>query len=489
MTRPCSYSKRLLYSIALLLTGFVAACGGGGQNTPTTNPALGGTVVTPVVVSTTPADIATAVPINRKITATFNEAMNPATITATTTTFTVTGPGNTTVPGAVTYVAAGTAAIFTPTSSLIASTLYTATITTAAKDASGNALASNKTWSFTTGPTTDTTAPTVRSTAPVDTATAVPTNRKVYATFDKAMDPATLTTATFTVTGPGNTTITGAVTYAGTTAIFSPTTNLAINALFTAVINTGAKDLAGNPLATNKTWSFTTGATQAANPGPVVLGTAGNFVILAQSGISTTGTTAIVGDLGLSPMAATGITGFNLTLDGASGAFATSSLVTGKVYAADYAAPTPVKMTTAIGDMGTAYTDAAGRTLPDFTELGAGDISGMTLAPGLYKWGTGVLATSDVTLNGGANDVWIFQIAQGLTVNNGVHIILSGGALPKNIFWQVAGQATLGTTADFQGIILSKTAIVFNTGAKMHGRALAQTAVTLDSNAITQPAP
>ena len=160
--------------------------------------------------------------------------------------------------------------------------------------------------------------------------------------------------------------------------------------------------------------------------------------------------------------------------------------MTGKVYAADYAPPTPANMTTAVSDMETAFTDAAGRTLPDFTELGAGDISGLTLAPGLYKWGTGVLITSGVTLSGGANDVWIFQIAGNLTVSNGAIVTLSGGAQASNVFWQVAGETTLGTTSDFKGIILCQTLIALNTGAVMNGRALAQTAVTLDANTITE---
>lgn len=220
---------------------------------------------------------------------------------------------------------------------------------------------------------------------------------------------------------------------------------------------------------------------------PVNLGTAGNFVILAKTGVSTTGTTEVVGDIGLSPAAASFVTGFGLIAD-STNTFSLSSLVTGKVYASNYATPTPAKMTAAVSDMQTAFSDAAGRTLPDFTELGAGDISGLTLVPGLYKWGTGVLITSaGVTLSGGANDVWIFQIAQDLTVNNSAIITLSGGAQAKNIFWQVAGQATLGTAADFKGIILSQTLISFNTGAKMTGRALAQTAVTLNATAITVP--
>jgi len=223
---------------------------------------------------------------------------------------------------------------------------------------------------------------------------------------------------------------------------------------------------------------------------PVDLGSAGNFVILTKSGISTTGTTSIVGDIGVSPIAANAITGFGLILD-ASGQFSISdpsSLVTGKVYASDYAVPTPAKMTTAVSDMETAGTDAAGRTLPDFTELGAGNIGGLTLVPGLYKWSTGVLIPTDVTLSGGPDDVWIFQIAGTLDISSAKSVILSGGAQAKNIFWAVAGAVTLGTTSEFNGNILAKTNIAMNTGATLNGRALAQTAVTLIANAITVPA-
>jgi hypothetical protein len=145
-------------------------------------------------------------------------------------------------------------------------------------------------------------------------------------------------------------------------------------------------------------------------------------------------------------------------------------------------------MTTAISDMETAFTDAAGRTNPDFTELGGGDISGQTLLPGLYKWSTGVLITNaGLTLAGGPNDVFILQIAGDLVVNNAAIMTLAGGVQAKNIFWQVSGKATLGTTADVKGIILSQTLISMNTGAKLSGRALAQTAVTLIANTVTAP--
>jgi len=221
-------------------------------------------------------------------------------------------------------------------------------------------------------------------------------------------------------------------------------------------------------------------------PAVVNLGTAGNFAILSKAGISTTGATGIDGNIGVSPIAATAITGFGLTRD-ASDTFSTSALVDGKVYAADYATPTPANMTTAISDMAIAYTDAAGRSNPTATELGAGNIGGMTLAPGLYKWGTGLLIPSAVTLSGGADDVWIFQVAQTLTLSNGVHVNLSGGAQAKNIFWQVAGKTTLGTTSVMHGNILCQTQIEMHTGARLNGRALAQTAVTLDANHVTRP--
>ena len=217
----------------------------------------------------------------------------------------------------------------------------------------------------------------------------------------------------------------------------------------------------------------------------VNLGTAGNFAILAETKVSTTGTTAVVGDIGISPAAASFITGFGLI---AAGTYSTSSLVTGNIYAADYTDPTPTKMTTAVSDMQIAYTDAANRTLPDSIELGAGNITGKTITHGLYKWGTGVgISAAGVTISGSATDVWIFQIAQDLTVANDAHVTLIGGALASNIFWQVSGQVTIGTTAVMNGNILCQTQIAMNTGATLNGRALAQTAVTLIANTVNKP--
>ena len=217
----------------------------------------------------------------------------------------------------------------------------------------------------------------------------------------------------------------------------------------------------------------------------VNLGTSGDYAILSKTGISTSGTTSILGDIGVSPVSATYITGFGLIMD-ASGTFSTSSLITGKIFGANYADPTPTKMTTAISDMETASTDAAGRTSPDFTELYSGDLTGQTLTSGLYKWGTNVLISAGgVTISGTSNDVWIFQIAQNLDLANGAQVTLIGGAKSSNIFWQVSGQTTIGTTAAMQGIILCGTQVVMKTSATLNGRALAQTAVTLDANSVS----
>jgi hypothetical protein len=226
----------------------------------------------------------------------------------------------------------------------------------------------------------------------------------------------------------------------------------------------------------------------AASLATVDLGKASSFVILTKAGITNVPASKITGDMGVSPIAATAITGFALVAD-SSNTFSRSAQVTGKIYAADYASPTPAKLTTAVSNMEAAYTDAAGRTNPDFTELGAGDISGLTLAPGLYKWGTSVVAYKNVTLNGGPNAIWIFQISGNLTLASGVRITLAGGAQAKNIFWQVAGGAgvNLGTTSHFEGTILAKTGIQMTAGASLNGRALAQTAVTLISNVLVIP--
>lgn len=329
--------------------------------------------------------------------------------------------------------------------------------------------------------------PTVMSNAPLSGAVGTPINGSVSATFSETMSSSSLTPLTFTLTaGSPAVPVKGTVIYSNSKAVFWPSAHLANNTLFTATITTGAKSATGVALAANHAWTFTSGSVAAAGV-PVDLGTAGDYAILAKSGISTVPTSAITGNIAVSPAAATYITGFALIAD-ATNVFSTSTQVTGKVYAADYASPTPANLTTAVGDMETAFTDAAGRA-PDVTELGAGNIGGLTLAPGVYKWSSGLLIPTSVTLNGRATDVWIFEIAQDLTMSSATSIVLAGGALPKNIFWQVSGKVDIGTTAHFEGVVLTQTAVTLQTGASVNGRLLAQTAVSIDASTIVQPAP
>ena len=259
-------------------------------------------------------------------------------------------------------------------------------------------------------------------------------------------------------------------------------------ALLLAALVAGCASVERSVTGTNAAAGDLTSRKSGANltsPAPVNLGAAGDFAILAKSGISTVPQSAVTGNIGVSPIARGGITGFSETMD-VSNTFATSTQVVGKLYAADYASPSPAGLGAAVLDMQAAYTNAAGRA-PDYTELGAGNIGGMTLSPGTYKWSTGVLIPADVTLNGGPNDVWIFQIAGTVTQASGTRVTLTGGAVARNIFWQVAGVVAIGTTAHMEGIILAQTAITLTTGATVNGRLLAQTAVTLQMNAVTQP--
>lgn len=212
----------------------------------------------------------------------------------------------------------------------------------------------------------------------------------------------------------------------------------------------------------------------------VNLRTSANFAILSKSGITNVYPSVITGNVGSSP-----ITGAAILL--------TCPEVSGTIYSVDAAGPQPcvvtdaLRLTTAVNDMQTAYTDAAGRNRPNFLNLGAGNIGGLTLVPGLYKWTSAVTVPTDITLSGSATSIWIFQVSGTLGMSSGVRVHLTGGALAKNIFWQVAEGVTLGTTSHFEGTILGKTLIALNTGASINGRVLAQTAATLQTSTVTKP--
>ena len=424
----------------------------------------------PRVLSTSPADLATAVPTNAKVSALFSKAVNGATITSAN--FTLAGPGTTAVAGTISYDAATHRATFTPTAALAVATVYTANLAAGVQDFSGNASASNTTWTFTSGAAADTAPPFVTSTNPVNGATAVPVNRPLMANFNEPMDASTINTTTFTLQGA--TAVSGTVTYSGTTATFTPTGNLTPSTTYTATVTTQVMDVAGNEMASTYTWTFTTGANASAGPAPVALGSSSAFAVLAGSTVTSVGPTTLTGDLGVSPGSA--VTGFP------------PGIVTGATHAGDNTAAQ------AKNDLLAAYNDSAARlgsaVLP-------GNVGGLTFTPGLYKNSTSTMlsgtgANGIVTLDaqGDSNAVFIFQMGSTLTTDPGTQVVLSGGAKAANVYWQVGTSATIGTTCNFKGNILADQSITLTTGATLEGRALTRIgAVSLDSNSITTPAP
>ena len=336
-------------------------------------------------------------------------------------------------------------------------------------------------------PVGDTTDPVVVSTTPINGAVGVAIiNDPITAVFSEEMDPESFVGTTFTLYD-GVAFVPGSVMYDVATlkAVFTPTGYLDAGNEYTATVTTGVTDVAGNSMVADKVWTFTTTVDIGNGLMPVNLGTAASFVVLAKTAVSTVPASVITGDVGISPAAESFMTGFSQPK--ATG-YSTSPQVTGFMYAADSTPPTPANMTTAVSNMEAAYVDAAGRPLPDFVELHTGNLGGQTLAPGLYKYALSVTIPTNVTLAGGENDVWIFQIGEDLTVSDAVIMTLTGGAKAKNIFWQVAEVVDIGTTAHFEGNILCMTSITLKTNASMNGRALAQTLVALQQATITKPA-
>jgi hypothetical protein len=434
----------------------------------------------PTVNAAFPPANSVSVPPNQKLTVTFSEAMNSSTLTTSTY---VVKRGVTLVAGSVTY--AGTTATFTPASPLIAGSSYNLSVTSGAQDLAGNGVTtgglSPNPWTFTTSSATDNTATTVSMTSPIDGSSAVPLNATINAVFNQGMDPETIATGTFTVTGPGTTPVSGAVSYdaMGNVATFTPQGNLSSTVVYTATITTGAQDLEGKPLAAGglapNPWTFTVGTTTE-NPTLVDLGSAAGYALLAGSTITNAGASFINGDLGLSP--GTAVTGFGPgTENGTTRVSPDANVALAKI------------------DLGTAFSDAAGRTTNQIS-LATGELGGLTLTPGLYTApapGSLTITTMDLTLDaqGDSSAVWVFQMpASTLTVLSGRQVILINGARASNVFWQVGSSATLGTMVRFAGNILASASITLQTGAMVDGRVLTQTAaITLDTNTVTKPAP
>jgi ice-binding like protein/Big-like domain-containing protein len=454
--------NQLKAGFLFVLVSALSACGG--QVVDFDAASDGGANSAPTVTSSLPVNNATGVALNPAISATFSKAMDAATLSATT--FTL-KQGTTNLSGAVSVDGVSRTVTFAPAAALATSLVYTATITTGAKDSKGVAMAAAYVWSFTTA--AGAAPPTVLSTTPLALAVDVPVSVKPTATFSQAMAAGSLSATTFTLK-QGATAVSGAVTLDAAThvATFTPAAALANGLLYTATVTTGAKDSSGVALAANHSWTFTTAA---CGQLPVALGAASNFVVLAGSTVTNTGLTTITGDLGVSP--GTAVTGFG------------PGILVGALHAGD---PTAAQ---GIADLTTAYNDAAGRTLCPVSV--AGNLGGQTLAPGLYKSTSSLeISSGDLTLDaqGDGQAVFIFQMAATLTTTVGRQVILVNGAKAANVFWQVGSSATLGTNSSFQGTIMADQAVTLTTGATLNGRALARiAAVALDSNTVVKPAP
>jgi hypothetical protein len=487
----------------------------------------------PLASAVTPAPSATDVLVNQTIVATFSEAMNPATIT--TATFTLAGPSGA-VAGTVTYSATGSVATFMPSANLAYNTVYTATITTGAANTLGIETPSNYTWTFTTGTATNTTPPTLVSTFPSNAATGVPLNQAISGTFNEAMNPLTISTSTFMVTGPDSTAIAGTVTYDAVNfvATFTPSLNLLPNTQYTVTIS-GATDLAGNPLSAGgvpNPWVFTTGTAVSSGPGPVNLGSAAPFGIFGgTAGVTNSGDLTIInGDIGTTAVS-TGVVDFH---DAAGCSYGetpvdTGGLVTGTIYTApppptlncsppngEGTAATYAIAQQAAADALTAYNAITPASLPGGLAVetcpgcggvggGAGELGNRTLAPGVYVStpGTYAITAGPLTLDaqGDPNAVWVFQMGTSLTVGSPTSnesIILANGAQAANVYWQVGSSATIngilgggtmvGTIIAQHGITVSTAGVAQVT--TIDGRLLSLgAAVTVVNTVINVPAP
>jgi hypothetical protein len=455
-----------------------------------------GAVLQPIVISTSPAANETGVVLNKVVSATFNMPMDATTLNAAT--FTL-KQGTTAIAGTITY--SGTTAFFAPTINLTANTVYTATLTAGVKNTANTALAANYVWNFTTGIIV---APKVILTDPLNNASGVALNKVVTASFDMTMNPLTLSTTTFTLK-EGTNIVTGIVTYSGTMASFTPTNLLLSNTTYTATITTGAQNVAGVGLASNYVWNFTT---LNSSIGPN-LGTAALFGAFGgNAGVTNQGLNTVINNGSIGTTAASSlITGMHDATAIYTETPLNSGHVTGSIFSAPPMPGTATSFaiaTQGLVDANAAYLSISPASMPGGSDPGAGELGGLTLTPGIYKSASGTfnISNGNLTLDaqGDPNAVWVFQTAAGLTVGiagptGAKSVILTNGALPKNVFWYVGSAATINGAGGgtMVGTIISFSGVTFSTAGNMaqtvlNGRAISLVAsVTLVNTTINVP--
>jgi len=439
-----------------------------------------GVNIAPTIIMTDPLNNATGVQVNKLITATFSEGMNPLTINGTT--FFL-KQGLNTIGATVTY--AGNTASLNPSANLLPGTTYTATIKVGAQNLSGVPIANDYVWKFTTATaTTVPTVPMVISTDPSNNAPNVPLNKTISATFNQAMNPGTLNGITVLLT-QGTNTINCVISYIGNTVSFDPSSNLLAGTNYVATIKAGAQNVGGTPMASDYTWNFTTLATTTVTPF-VDLKSVARFGIIAGVGVSNNAGFSEIHDMdvGISPGVRSSITGFPPAV-----------VINGAIYASDDIAPPGIAamLTQAKADLTAAYLFAEGATSPAPATV-SGDLGGQTLAPGIYKsTSTLMVQSGNLTLDAGGNPnaFWVFQVASAFTTVGGAggSIILTGGAKAENIFWQTGSSATIGDNTAFHGTILALTSITMNSNATAVGRMLCRngSVVLTSTNIINKP--
>ena len=429
--------------------------------------------VIPKILTTDPTKLATNVALNKSVTATFSAPMSSATLTSST--FTLMN-GAINIVGVVSYT--GVVATFNPNNDLKSNTVYTATIKAGVKNVNGTPLAKDSVWTFTTATVL---APTVILTDPADQDASVALNQNVAATFNEAMNSATISTTTFTIM-EGLNPVSGVVSYAANTATFNPNSDFVAGKTYTAKITNGVQNAGGTNMASDYVWSFTI-PTIAVVPF-VDLKFAGRFGILSGVGVSNNAGASVINnmDVGIYPGARSSVTGFP-----------PATIVNGNIYAADDGGATTAMLNQAKLDLVAAYLFVEGATSPAPATV-SGDQGGKTLAPGIYKsTSTLLIQNGDLTLDaqGNPNAVFIFQVASAFTTVGGAggSIILSGGAQAKNIYWQTGSSATIGTYTNFYGNVLALQSITMGAYSNAVGRMLAQngSVVMTSTNTISKP--